>query len=170
MNLGLAATHTPDASGRTHRGGRALTGFFDHHGMWAPGVQMFRKLHFRAILPTVFVSLLFFNGKAGTIEFSSSERVGVVNFDAALPALKAMQRQRRLILLEAATGTAPADLSEARSPVDAASRRLAEAQTAHGHQLGTAKACAGLRDEVRSLPPATSRPDPIRGAGTRRSH
>ena len=175
MNQTLSATPAFGTSTSAARGGRDLSGFFEHHGVWAPGVRLFRSLHFRAkallislafILPTAFVSQQFFVGKAGEIEFSSSERVGVAYLDAAVPLLEAMQRQRRLSLLEVSTGAAPAELSEARSRVEGASRKLADMQTAHGERLGTAKAYIGLLDELRALPRAGAGVDPIYAAHT----
>ena len=113
------------------------------------------------VLPTLFVSQQFIVGKAGEIEFSSSEQVGVAYMDAAVLLLRAMQRQRRLSLLDLFTGAAPAELSEARSRVEGASRKLNDMQTAHGEQLGTAKAYTGLLDKLHALPPAGAGVDPV---------
>ena len=139
------------------------SGYFRHHGFWAPGVRLFRALRFRAkaglislvfILPTLFVSMQYFNGKADSIAFSASERVGVTYLKEALPVLQAMQRQRRLAVLEAVAGTAPPDLAEARAQVESAMEKLAVVETAHGAALGTQKAHAALLEKARALPSA----------------
>ena len=139
------------------------SGFFEHHGFWAPGVRLFRALRFRAkaglislafILPTLFVSMQYFNDRADSIAFSASERVGVSYLKEALPVLQAMQRQRRLAVLESVVGTAPPDLAEARAQIESAMKTLAVVETAHGAALGTQQAYAALLDRARALPAA----------------
>ncbi len=60
--------------------------FFRYHGMWAPGVRLFRRMGFRAkaltisvvfVLPIVLLSWAYFSDKAAGINFSCKERVGV---------------------------------------------------------------------------------------------
>ena len=159
MAVNLPATHLDHAPPPARS---PATAFFRHHGFWAPGVRVFRALRFRAkatiislafALPLLFVSVQYFQSKSDSIAFSAQERVGVSYLKEALPALQAMQRQRRLSALEAVAGTAPPDLGEARAQVDAALKKLAVVEAAHGATLGTQKAHAAMLEKSRALPP-----------------
>jgi methyl-accepting chemotaxis protein len=86
-----AHTHSEERSS----GG--LIQFFKHHGVWAPGVKLFRKLQFRSkaaiitlvfLLPLISMGIGYFKAMSGSIEFSVKERVGVEYLRATLPVLK----------------------------------------------------------------------------------
>ena len=60
-------------------------GFFAHHGLWAPGVRLFRRLGFNAkaaiisgtfLLPICLLGGLHFRGQAEMIDFSAKELEG----------------------------------------------------------------------------------------------
>ena len=60
-------------------------GFFQHHGIWAPGVRAFRNLHFRAkaflisavfLVPLALLATLFTQVRLETIDSTKLERRG----------------------------------------------------------------------------------------------
>ncbi|WP_290871734.1 methyl-accepting chemotaxis protein [Aquabacterium sp.] len=73
-----------------------LAEFFRYHGIWAPGVRLFRHLHFRAkalilslvfLLPIALLSWQYFGDKAAAIQFTTTERQGVAALRAYTPVL-----------------------------------------------------------------------------------
>ena len=60
-------------------------GFFAHHGLWAPGVRLFRRLRFRSkallitlafLIPLAMLLVVYLRDKADAIHFVAQERVG----------------------------------------------------------------------------------------------
>jgi methyl-accepting chemotaxis protein len=107
--------------------------FFQHHGVWAPGVRLFRQLGFGAksamitaafAIPLGVLSWGFFDANQRSIAFSAAERVGVAYLEALLPDLDAAQDARG------------ATMRGERAPM-AASTALEAAQREHGEALGT---------------------------------
>jgi methyl-accepting chemotaxis protein len=125
------------ASGATRHEARnsALIDFFRHHGVWAPGVRLFRRLRFEAkaaiisvlfCVPVVTLGWSYFTDKAAAIEFSAKERDGVAYIREVLPLMKsALGRQ-----------DAPSGGSDA---------RLEQIEKRLGASLGTASAYAAAR-------------------------
>ena len=74
-------------SGSDRRGGSGgLIEFFRHHGAWAPGVRLFRRIQFRTkaaiisavfIVPLALVSVALWNAQTDVIDFAAKERQGV---------------------------------------------------------------------------------------------
>jgi methyl-accepting chemotaxis protein len=142
-----------------------LAEFFRYHGFWAPGVRFFRAVGFRVkalvislafMAPIFFLSWQYFSDKAGSIEFSANERIGVAYLRDAVPAMQAQQRLRLYSTREAAQGAPPPELAAARTQLDAALKRLAAAQALHGETLATAKAHSTLLETIASLPAASA--------------
>ncbi|UUX97140.1 methyl-accepting chemotaxis protein [Aquabacterium sp. J223] len=87
--------------------------FFRHHGVWAPGVRLFRKLGFRAkallvslafLLPLLFLLKAYLDNVAAAVDFARKERAGVETLRLLEPWLIEAQRQRRLLLGGSSTG------------------------------------------------------------------
>lgn len=85
-----AAAHYPASD----RHDPVEVGFFQHHGIWAPGVRLFRTLQFRSkaliittvfLLPTALLTWTFLNAKRDSISFSVKERDGVTYLRDAVP-------------------------------------------------------------------------------------
>jgi len=100
--------------------------FFKYHGVWAPGVRLFRKLQFGAkaaiissmfLAPVLLLGWNYYVDKAVAIDFSAKERLGVAYARSLLSPLHAVLKP----------GAAVPDLRAA----------LAEAQQRHGEALGT---------------------------------
>jgi len=105
--------------------------FFRYHGIWAPGVRLFRRCGFAVkaaiisamfLLPMALLGWNYFADKAAAIEFSAKERLGVDYARAVMPALNAVL---------VADGPVP-DMRAA----------LADVQQRHAPELGTARAHA----------------------------
>jgi methyl-accepting chemotaxis protein len=107
--------------------------FFRYHGVWAPGVRLFRQFGFGAksamitaafAIPLGVLSWGFFDANQRSIAFSAAERVGVAYLEALLPDLDAAQDARGAAMRGERASTA-------------ASTALEAAQREHGEALGT---------------------------------
>jgi len=140
-------------------GNNSVSEFFRYHGLWAPGVRLFRAIGFNAkatiialtfALPIGVLSWQYINDKAAAIEFSAKEREGVAVLRDALPLMQLLERQR---LVDAQL--APADPSLP-SAVREQWSRLEATHKAHADALGTAAAWQKLQ----SATPAAVGSDP----------
>jgi methyl-accepting chemotaxis protein len=120
-------------------------GFFRHHGLWAPGIRLFRGVGFRAkaliisatfAVPLLFVAWQYYGQVSAAIAFSSKERVGVVYARDALAVLKTATAARAAI----AAGRAPGDA------IAATLSRLESTDKALGAELGTGTQIQALRE------------------------
>ena len=117
--------------------------FFAHHGVWAPGVRLFRKVNFT--LKALFVSLAFMvpitlllvaylQTIQESLNFTSDERAGVQLLQQVEPWTIEVQKQRRLVM----SGMAPgADL-------DAINAKLAAVKTVFDSKPGGIDGTAAL--------------------------
>jgi methyl-accepting chemotaxis protein len=130
-----------------------LGSFFRYHGVWAPGVRLFRRIGFRAKalvislafgVPIVVLGWSYFADKAAAIGFSAKERLGVAYAEALAPVAQALQDERRAAL---------AGGREDSAALAQALQRLQAAEQAHGEALATAGDLAALRQAL-SAPPA----------------
>jgi methyl-accepting chemotaxis protein len=133
---------------RTYTDNAPVAGdFFRYHGIWAPGVRLFRAVSFRAkalIISAVFavpLTLLAFNyysQVAGSIAFSAKERDGVVYARDAIAVMKAAVSQRAAVAAGRPAGDA---LSAPLSRLEATEKKL-------GAELGTAKHFQDLKQKA----------------------
>ncbi|MDD0809322.1 methyl-accepting chemotaxis protein [Curvibacter sp. RS43] len=109
--------------------------FFQHHGMWAPGVRLFRKLQFGAkagwislafLIPLVLLALAYVRTSQATINFAQHELAGVSVIRKIEPWLVEVQRQRRLVLSGLA---ATPDLNGVTQELEAVKSHLAGLQS-----------------------------------------
>lgn len=109
--------------------------FFRHHGVWAPGVRLFRRLQFSTkatlvtlmfLLPVATLGWSYFGDKAASIAFSDKERDGVAYVREVLPLLKAA-------------------LQSPGAPSPEAMARLAAVEQRLGADLGTGRAHEAVR-------------------------
>ncbi len=142
---------------------QGMSEFFRYHGLWAPGVRLFRAVGFRTkalviswmfVVPLLVLGYSFFSDKADAIAFSAKERVGVAYLQATAPVLKAVQDLRLRTMQAAAKGSEPPDLAPARVALDAALKQLAAVQAAQGAELGTQAAHAQVLARLQALPAA----------------
>ncbi|WP_367850235.1 methyl-accepting chemotaxis protein [Rhodoferax sp. WC2427] len=99
----LAAGNDRAAFPATHPTDR----FFRHHGPWAIGVRLFRKLKFGSkaglisfafLLPLALLAIAYIRNSQSTIDFARHEYVGVSVIKQIEPWLIEVQKQRRLVL------------------------------------------------------------------------
>jgi len=110
--------------------------FFRHHGVWALGVRLFRRLSFRLKaacislafgLPIVLLSLSFWQSQQQALETVRKERAGVRLMAQAQPLLLSLLEVRNATrALLGGYQPAEADLAQGRQRVDAALTRLAQ--------------------------------------------
>ena len=130
-----------------------LMGFFRYHGVWAPGVRLFRAIGFRTkavvisaafALPIANLSWSYFNDKATAIGFSAKERLGVDYAKALFEVFDDLQAQRL-----------------GRAPGAARMKRLDDANRAHGEALTTTSAFAELHKHDAELRSGNLRADAL---------
>ncbi len=147
-----------------------MSEFFRYHGIWSPGIRLFRGIGFRAkalvisvtfAVPIVVLAYSFFSSSAASIEFSARERVGVAYLNETLPVVHALQVQRKWATLGAAKGSEAPELASARTALDAAVKKLAAAQAARGKELDTDAAHAALLGKLQSLPASSAGVDAV---------
>jgi len=111
--------------------------FFRYHGLWAPGIRLFRAIGFRGkamvisavfLAPIALLALNYFQAQQANIDFSAKERLGVLYAQAAMPLLQNWLQPQ-------------ADKVQA----DKLLARLGEVETAFGKELGTGSAFAALK-------------------------
>ena len=175
ISSALPQAPLPSSPAAAVRSGGGLSEFFRYHGLWAPGVRLFRSIGFRAkaliialtfMVPIAVLGWNYFGSQATQIEFSAKERVGVVYARELMPLLAALQQQRLAALQAAATGGSAAALDEARRSVQARLAGLAAVDKAHGESLGTAKAYAAWEKARAAAESASGPADAIDAAHT----
>ena len=105
----IAGSTTSVVSGKTRASHdappspRSVLDFFRYHGLWAPGVRLFRRIGFQAkasiltavfLVPIAVLAWQYFQDKAAAIDFTRSERVGVVALKALVPVLQGVTDTR----------------------------------------------------------------------------
>jgi methyl-accepting chemotaxis protein len=132
-------------------------GFFRHHGLWAPGVRLFRRLGFNAkaaiitltfLLPIALLSWNYFRAQADQIAFSAKELDGTAYAHAAHALLP--------LLLEARSAPGPMQATQATALREALAALQAR-EAALGDALGTRQAHDRVQKQALSLlstPPA----------------
>lgn len=114
-----------------------LLEFFEYHGIWAPGIRLFRAIGFRSkamviaavfLVPIALLALNYLQAQQANIDFSAKERLGVQYARAALPLLQHWLQPR-------------ADKAQA----DELLTKLQETEAAIGAELGTGSAYAALK-------------------------
>jgi methyl-accepting chemotaxis protein len=129
-------------------------GLFAYHGVWAPGVRLFRELRFSAkalivscvfLIPVALLAWNFLKDKADAIEFSTKERIGVQYLRATVPLVQLGQTLRQRALLTNAKGEAMPEVADARKALDIQMQKVDAAEQSFGADLGTAKALAAVK-------------------------
>jgi methyl-accepting chemotaxis protein len=131
--------------------------FFRHHGLWAPGVRLFRQLGFSAkaaiitaafLVPLATVAWPYFQDKHTDIAFSSAEVQGVDYLRPALALKLALQQQRLAAVAAAAKLPVPLSLPDAAGQVNLALQALTRVEQQLGPALGTQAAYQALQQAL----------------------
>jgi methyl-accepting chemotaxis protein len=147
----------------SHREQRSsLIEFFRHHGAWAPGVKLFRRMGFKSkamvicavfIVPILTLGWNFFKANADAIAFSAKERLGVEYARELMPLLALAHQQRNVSVGVAPSGS---DTSGIQSRVDAQLKKLASVDARIGEELGTTKLHTDLGQAAAALVPGAT--------------
>lgn len=134
---------------------RPTLDFFRHHGVWALGVRLFRRLSFRLKaacislafgLPIVLLSLSFWQAQQEALETVRKERAGVRLMAQAKPLLLSLLEVRNATrALLGGHQPAEADLASGRRRVDEALARLAQGSREDLAALGLAPRLQALQ-------------------------
>ncbi len=132
-----------------------LSAFFRHHGVWAPGVKLLRRLQFGAkaciislvfCIPVAVLSWSFFGDQAGAIRLATKQRDGVAYLREVLPLAQLAQQHRVASTRAAITGQDSTDLVGIRAALAAQVRKLEAVDQRLGERLETTQPLHRLRD------------------------
>jgi methyl-accepting chemotaxis protein len=143
-NILPAGRHAPTDQSTTQYSpsGSGLSTFFRYHGVWAPGIRLFRAIGFNSkalvisaafLLPIGLLAFNYFKAQQGNIDFSAKERLGVVYTRAGMPLL------HQLLKAEPDSARTAALLAD-----------LEKAEKALGTTLGTSNAYAALKTALQT--------------------
>jgi hypothetical protein len=127
MSVNRADSSAPER--RLRSPSSPLIGFFRHHGAWAPGVRLFRRLQFRAkaaiisavfLLPLALISVALWQAKQEAIDFAEKERMGVAVYAPLGNFYSSLTRVRNATRSILGGHDAKADYAAARLSADAA--------------------------------------------------
>lgn len=166
------ATAPPASTSRGMARSARLADFFKYHGLWAPGVRLFRRLQFRAkalilsamfIIPIALLSWQYFGDKGAMIEFTSGEREGVQALH------RYMDLQMALVHVQAAEAAVAANLPEGATQLTQAQNRAEAALTQLTQHVRASHDPMGLAPLVEALTQAwqahrSSQHHAVRGA------
>jgi methyl-accepting chemotaxis protein len=152
-------TATTTASGRNtmplaSNPGLPLFEFFRYHGIWAPGIRLFRAIGFRAkamiisavfLVPIVLLSWYSFSQITAQIQFTQKERQGVALMSEFAPVLKGVIDTRNATRAMLGQFDAHKQYQAARGQTDAALARLQALIKRSGDPLGLAPATDKLK-------------------------
>jgi len=125
---------------------RGWAAFFRYHGVWAPGVRLFRRLGFPAkaaiislafMVPLIVLGTSFWRANAAQAEFVASERAGT-RYARPLMALMVAITHERQWARRAARGDAAGELPRWRAEADAQWKALELVQREEGDRLRSA--------------------------------
>ena len=146
-----------DPSASNQRRVQRLLGFFAHHGVWAPGVRLFRRLTFRSkailisvvfLMPTVALSLQYARQSTASLRSNENAQVGIVYASEVLPLLTLLQQQRSTLLQQSGAESGGTEATALADAIGTQFKRVADVEAQHGERLRTQEALAVLRANV----------------------
>ena len=135
---------TDPARHRAHRA-NVLADYFSHHGIWAPGVRVFRHLKFRTkallisavlLLPALVLGTAYVNGIQEQLVFTQKERAGVAAMQQFVPVLQAVLTVRNATRSMLGGYDATSDYTEGRAQVETTLQAFDRHLQATGDPLG----------------------------------
>ena len=156
----IASTVLPVSAAKASRS-PSKSGFFAHHGIWAPGVRLFRRMAFAHkawsitavfMVPIGILTWSFLAGQQAQLSSTALERQGVTYQKEALSLLRlALAHQHAAVQAAgAASGTASA-APEASGPATAQLKKLRDLNATLGASFGTADAFKALNETATAL-------------------
>jgi methyl-accepting chemotaxis protein len=132
----------------------ALTAFFRHHGVWAPGVKLLRRLQFGAkafiislvfCIPAAVLGWSYFGDRAGAIALAATQRDGVAYLREVLPLAQLARQHREAAFQAPFTGKDSEELVGIRAAQAAQTRKLDAVDQRLGARLETSQPMRILR-------------------------
>jgi len=153
-----AGRGTPDPAASRQRS-LADDGYFEHHGVWAPGVRTFRRLTFQAkatiaslafLIPIGLLGTSLFLTMQETIDLTGRKRAGVAVVKAVTPVLSGMVRARLANRTAMGGMDTKNDLRQASADVDQGFASLKQVIASQGDPLGIGPDVAKIEAEWRA--------------------
>jgi methyl-accepting chemotaxis protein len=156
--IAMTSAEAPAAVSAAVERTAAVPAFFQHHGVMAPGIRLFRVIGFPAkmawvsaafVLPLMFLAWSLWSTANESIAFSSKELQGTQYVRSVVALLDAAQQRRRAATVSAA------DLPEVAEKVAVAFKTAAEQEHHHGRAFATGdrfKAVQSLQGQLASQP------------------
>jgi len=156
-----------------------LLDFFAHHGVWAPGVRLFRLVNFTTkaalvsfafLVPLVLLLFAYLQTVQQSLEFTRTERAGIKLLAQIEPWLIEVQKQRRLVVSGTVPGVDMPAIDATLRPVqalfdarpDGLDGKDALAKALQSHQA-VAAAARGSSDPKQLAEPMQAYVDAVRG-------
>ncbi len=148
----------PSLDRRSSPPARKRQGFFAHHGVWAPGVRLFRRLAFRDkailislifLIPIATLAVIYFSQSAKVLQAKERAEIGIAYDSEVLSLIKLLQQQRHLAIAQGEAG-------EAAKVVAQQFKRLLELDGQHGALLATQNQLQVLRANMDKAAQAAS--------------
>jgi len=139
-------------------------GFFAHHGAWAPGVRLFRRLNFRAkaalisalfLVPILVLGALYARQVSVITTLTARERIGLEYTQQILHLMPLLQQQRERTLLARAEQR-EAGGADAAAAITAQLGRLDALQTTHGDPMQLSEELKLLRANIEKASQTTT--------------
>jgi methyl-accepting chemotaxis protein len=120
-------------------------GYFSHHGLWALGVRLFRRLQFQSkaaivsltfLVPILVLAVSLAGTTQETIDFAAKERAGVVTLRALMPVFQGVLEVRNATRANLGGFNASADYTQARQSTDQAIAALKKTVAEAGDPVG----------------------------------
>ncbi|MFZ2989607.1 methyl-accepting chemotaxis protein, partial [Ideonella sp.] len=128
--------------------------FFKHHGIWSPGVRLFRHLRFRSkallisavlLLPALILGHAYMATMQDQLEFARQERAGVLAMQKFVPVLRGVLDVRNATRATLGGFDASKDYSASRTQVDAALAAFEQHLQATGDPLALREPLATMQ-------------------------
>jgi methyl-accepting chemotaxis protein len=128
--------------------------FFRYHGIWAPGVRLFRNLRFRSkallisvvlLLPAMLVGTAYLRGVQDQLQFTAKERAGVAAMQQFVPVLHAVLEVRNATRATLGGHDASQDYAAGRQRVDQALAKFGTHLKDSGDPLGLTERLATMQ-------------------------
>jgi methyl-accepting chemotaxis protein len=140
------------------------SGFFDHHGLWAPGVRLFRRLKFRSkavlimiamAVPIAMLGAAFVQSHFEILRTVAVDLQGVAYAKEVVATLRAMGEHEKLSLATAVqpSGEQALQATAALQALQLRFSKVEELDKSFGATIGTHEALAKARDALVALVP-----------------
>jgi methyl-accepting chemotaxis protein len=159
MTTSTAPTpHALASSAPTADDSQGKSGFFAHHGIWAPGVRLFRRMGFSHkawsitgvfMVPIAILTWSFLTSQQSALASTALERQGVTYQKEALTMLRLALNHQWAAAQPAGAGAAQS--TEAGNLAAAQLKKLQEVNAASGAAMGTADTFKALNEAATAL-------------------